>query len=35
VFTARYGLSPCITQILLVFRRKIVRIVIDEEYERR
>jgi uncharacterized protein (DUF2237 family) len=35
VFTARYGQSPCITQIRLVFRRKNVRIVIGKEYERR
>jgi hypothetical protein len=35
VFTARYAQSPCITRIRLDFRRKNVRIVIGEEYERR
>jgi len=35
VFTARYGLSPCITQIHFVFRRKTVGIVIGIEYDRR
>jgi len=34
VFTARYGLSPCITQIRFVFRRKKVGIVIGIEYDR-